>query len=183
MVDKNKEQLFTLLAGDVGNITSGTLFVATSQEKVISNLPINTDELSPCNQEEADTCLFLHVKHAAQTPEAIICIYAFMFTKKSQKEVKFKRYCNILSQALKTSKNNYYKTFFNENKNNIKLTWTGIKSIINNKRGKEDVASTITHEKKRITDSKQIAELFNQYFGTIAEKTKTKICKTPQILQ
>ena len=101
-------------------------------------------------------------------------------TKKSQKEVKFKRYRNILSQALKTSKNNYYKTFFNENKNNIKLTWTGIKSIINNKGGKEDVASTITHENKTITDSKQIAELFNQYFGTIAEKTKTKICNTPK---
>ena len=58
LVDKNKEQLFTLLAMDVGNINSDTLFVSTSQEKVISNLPININELSPCNQEEADTFVY-----------------------------------------------------------------------------------------------------------------------------
>ena len=63
LIDKNKE--------DIGNINSDNLFGLTSQDKFISNLSININDLPLCIQEEADTRLFLNVKNAALMAEAL----------------------------------------------------------------------------------------------------------------
>ena len=42
----------------------------------------------------------------------------------------FKNYRNILSNLTKKSKENYYKEYFQENKNNLIKVWKGIKDII-----------------------------------------------------
>ena len=42
----------------------------------------------------------------------------------------FKNYRNILSNLTKKSKENYYKEYFQENKNNFIKAWQGIKDII-----------------------------------------------------
>jgi hypothetical protein len=36
--------------------------VATKDKEVLSNFALNTESINPCNQEEADSRLFLHVK-------------------------------------------------------------------------------------------------------------------------
>ena len=98
--------------------------------------------------------------------------------KKSILQKQFKQYRNILSCILRDSKDNYFKNFFIEHKNNIKLAWKGIKSIINTKPIKETMPTTMTINKENIGDPNRIANAFNEFFSTIAEKTKSKIINT-----
>ena len=65
-VDENKEELFCLLAKQLEmNGVSGKTIVATLSENVIFNGSIDEESLMPCNHEEADTRMFVHVKSAA----------------------------------------------------------------------------------------------------------------------
>ena len=68
-----------------------------------------------------------------------IYIYIYIYNKfckaKDQKRKdllhqQFKNYRNILSNLTKKSKENYYKEYFQENKNNLIKVWKGIKDII-----------------------------------------------------
>ena len=52
----------------------GRCIVTTDLNTVLSNETINIDLLSPCNHEEADTRMFLHVKHAVEEGHQKICI-------------------------------------------------------------------------------------------------------------
>ena len=63
----NKTELFKLLAENIVlDPVDGKILVAAKDDVVISNWPINTDTLCPTNQEEADTRIFLHLKHISQ---------------------------------------------------------------------------------------------------------------------
>ena len=62
--DDNKTELFNFLADKiVENCTENTVLV-TQKEDVLCNLQFNVEGLMPCNHEEADTRIFLHVRHA-----------------------------------------------------------------------------------------------------------------------
>ena len=50
----------------VDNQVNEKLIVATKGENVLSNLQLNSDFIAPCNKEEADTRIFLHVKHMSR---------------------------------------------------------------------------------------------------------------------
>ena len=56
-----KRYVETVLVG------AGKIFIATCNENVLAipNGGINVDSLQPCNQEEADTRMFLHAVHAS----------------------------------------------------------------------------------------------------------------------
>ena len=75
-VGKNKEQLYSMLANEVKKISDDSLVIATLCEGMVSNNPIDSTILSPCNHEEADMRIFLHVKHISSysTEERRICI-------------------------------------------------------------------------------------------------------------
>ena len=62
----NKDELFQFLAEELTNKmrSSSCMFVTTKREFVLSNKDIDTDSLSPCDHEEGDTKIFLHLKHA-----------------------------------------------------------------------------------------------------------------------
>ena len=47
----------------VSNNTDSSI-VVTKEENVVSNKAIDTDLITPCNHEEADTRMILHAKHA-----------------------------------------------------------------------------------------------------------------------
>ena len=53
-------------------------------------------------------------------------------TKKPDEATKrlYKQFRNRITIELKESKKNYFHNYFNVNSNNMKLLWTGIKSII-----------------------------------------------------
>ena len=73
------------------------------------------------------------------------------------------------------SKSNYYHNFFNDNANNIKNTWKGIKQIININNKSNNHPSSLFIDNKLITDPKGIANEFNVYFSTIAERLQGRI--------
>lgn len=64
-VDENKQQLFDLLARDFVKIESpNCLIVTNAKENVLTSTDYECSRLEPCNHEETDTRLFVHIKDA-----------------------------------------------------------------------------------------------------------------------
>ena len=49
---------------------------------------------------------------------------------KNQKQMFYKRYCNKIADLLKITKETYYKNYFQENRKNSRVLWSGINEII-----------------------------------------------------
>ena len=77
---------------------------------------------------------------------------------------------------LKDSKQQYFTDFFKNNKNDIKKTWKGIKSITSMKnKNNNDSPTSIIHEENFIADPLSIANVFNGFFSAVAQKVQSKI--------
>ena len=70
------------------------------------------------------------------------------------------------------------RNFLNKKKNDLKKTWIGIKEIISDKQQNKHVISCIQNKDKLITDTKEIANTFNNFFIDIPKKIDEKIIKT-----
>ncbi|KAK3910810.1 putative 1-aminocyclopropane-1-carboxylate oxidase [Frankliniella fusca] len=72
----NKTALFNLLAESISDLaTNGKQLYATKEEEVVSAPPhLENSSLSPCNHEEADTRLFVHVANAVQNGNTKVMI-------------------------------------------------------------------------------------------------------------
>ena len=81
----------------------------------------------------------------------------------------------MLSTILKQSKTNYYNHYFETNWNSIKNTWKGLKSILNIKKISADVPKTLSVDGTTISNPMEISNIFNNYFSSIATKTKLNI--------
>ena len=75
---------------------------------------------------------------------------------------------NLISTLLKRSKRLYFTTFFNDNLNNLKNTWKGIKNLISLKTVSNSSPSSIYYNNKTVTSPFEIASAFNYYFSNIA---------------
>ena len=75
----------------------------------------------------------------------------------------------------KKNKQNYDQRFFKYNLNNLKNIWKGKRSLIANKRSSASNMHILTHKGATVTGSLHIANIFNDYFSSIAEKTKANI--------
>ena len=64
-VDANKVELFSFLANHIAHMEMEKQVITTDGEDVNCCLPCDTSGLSPCNHEEADTRLMVHVADAA----------------------------------------------------------------------------------------------------------------------
>ena len=94
--------------------------------------------------------------------------------KKAELHLQYKNHRNPLSTLLKKSKENYYKKYFGSNGNNAKITWKGIKSII------KDITSSVPRtisegENFLITHPYDVANIFNNYFPSVADTAKENI--------
>ena len=69
----------------------------------------------------------------------------------------------------------YYTKYFENNWNNIKNTWKGIKIIISIKNITATVPNSIEFNNKTITDPTAMTNVFNNYFTSIAKKTNSNI--------
>ena len=85
------------------------------------------------------------------------------------------QYRNLLSTLLKKRKENYYKKCFESNWNNAKIIWKGIKSIITLKDITFSVPRTISQGENLITNPYDIANVFNNYFSSVAYTAKENI--------
>lgn len=64
-VDGNKTQLFNLLAHDISKINSQDCLIVTNvEENVLTSKDYDRSRIEPCNHEESDTRIFVHVKDA-----------------------------------------------------------------------------------------------------------------------
>ena len=87
--------------------------------------------------------------------------------KKNALNQKFKQYRNLIKTLTRRSKNDYYHRFFNTNKNNLRKTWQGIKSIINLNNNNSQLPNCINKGHKgesNLTDPAEIANEFNNFF-------------------
>ena len=76
---------------------------------------------------------------------------------------------------MKKNKQNHYDRFFKNNLNNLKNIWKGIRSLIAIKHSLASNIHMLTHKGATVTDSLRIANIFNDYFSSIAEKTKANV--------
>ncbi len=86
---------------------------------------------------------------------------------------------NRINRELKKSKKVYYTKYFEENKNNIKKTWEGIKSIINSNNGVSSKVSQLNINGKIISNPQEIAQGLNNFFVNVGPNTDREIPKTP----
>ena len=109
------------------------------------------------------------------------CLKKFINCNSQTKEhlhTRYKEYRNLLSTLLKRSKTNYYNPYFDINWNNIKNTWKEIKSILSIKPNPSDIPKILNTNDSNITNPVEIANVFNNYFSSIASQTKVNIKQT-----
>ena len=90
----------------------------------------------------------------------------------------FKIYKNTIHKLTRINKSEYYKHYFEEHKNNSKKTWDGIRSIISLKTNSHKQIRSININNKTESNSKIMAETFNNFFVTIASDIDSKIIHT-----
>ena len=87
---------------------------------------------------------------------------------------------NRTTREIKKAKKKYYKDYFNNNLNNMKKTWRGIKQIINlNVTGPQ--ISQLSYGGKTINSNKSMANAFDDFFTKIGPKLDEEIpiCNKP----
>ena len=97
---------------------------------------------------------------------------------KKQLHEKYKIYRNQIVTLTRVCKENYYQSFFENNKTNSKKIWSGIRSILNMKNTKASKKYSHLINKPLTTIEKDIANHFNNFFTSIAQKLVEKIPPT-----
>ena len=96
-------------------------------------------------------------------------------TLKNEAHTKYKLYRNMLATLLKRSKHTYFSSFFQNHINDLKNTWKGIKRIISLKDSTSTVPFTIIEDNVSLTNPKDIADAFSNYFSNVATGIKSSI--------
>ena len=92
-----------------------------------------------------------------------------------------KKFRNHVVSEFRTSRINYYNKYFTEDKKNMKMLWTGIRSIINVKNARLNNISQIIQAGKTINDPGEMAKSFNHYFVNVASNLDNEIPRTKKI--
>ena len=93
-------------------------------------------------------------------------------------EYLYKKFRNRVVSEIRSSKINYYNHYFVEHQTNMKMLWTGIRSIINIKSKQFYNISQLVQNGEIVQNSKEIANIFNNYFVNIAGKIDSEIPRT-----
>ena len=94
--------------------------------------------------------------------------------RKDQLHTDYKNLRNEVVAIIRRSKTLHYQKYFTENAGNIKKTWSGIKNIINIRSTATSMPAAMMIDKKVTSNPTDIAEGFNSYFSSIAEKLLPK---------
>ena len=89
------------------------------------------------------------------------------------RDFKIKR--NLITSLIRSSKSQYYKTFFIEHCNNAKKTWEGIRDIIKVSTKNRSLPTKLRDGNNHITDHKIMAEKFNEFYVNIGNMVEEKI--------
>ena len=103
----------------------------------------------------------------------------YLKTKSAYYHTKFKLYRNKLNHLLKISKKQHYDKYFFQNLNNGKRIWMGIKQIVKFNAQSSQRLFKVVDNNAEITESKLVAEAFNNYFANIGKKLENEIPIAP----
>ena len=81
----------------------------------------------------------------------------------------------MINHLLRKSKKSYYASYFENFQNNSKKLWCGVKEIINTQAKKRNEGISLNINGKVESDNKTVANSFNKYFTTIAQKLIDKL--------
>ena len=81
-----------------------------------------------------------------------------------------KKFRNRVVSEIRSSKIHYYNYYFVEHQSNMKMLWTGIRSIINIKSKQFYNTSQLAQNDEIVQNSKEISDIFNNYLLTLLAK-------------
>ena len=93
---------------------------------------------------------------------------------------KYKTYRNSINHLIRASKNMYYKNYFNTFRNNSKKVWSGIKSIISNKKSPH-TSINLQINGEIITNQKTVTNKFNTFFTNVGPNLSKQIPQTNKL--
>ena len=85
----------------------------------------------------------------------------------------YKYFKNNLLILIRKCKFLYYSEIFHKAKGDMKQTWRNVNNLIGNNR--RNVVTEVVYNNNKVTSAKEISELFNNYFGTIASNLQSNI--------
>ncbi len=88
-------------------------------------------------------------------------------------ETQFKKYRNMLTTIIRTARENYVKSKLNKESGDAKKTWKTVNNLTGKNRAK--LPSSIRFHHKTVSDNKEIAEEFNNYFTNVASQLASDI--------
>ena len=87
----------------------------------------------------------------------------------------FTKYRNLIVTLCRQSKSNYFSKFFNENSKNTKKIWSGIRELISSSVNKSTKNVSLSIDGSISSNPKKVANHFNDFFSTIADKVRSEI--------
>ena len=90
-------------------------------------------------------------------------------TSYATKKSNFNQYINRLGKTIALAKRMYYKTIFEQYKQDMKKTWAILSDILH-REAVNSLPDTMTVEGHDCGDRKAIAEEFNNFFATVGER-------------
>ena len=94
----------------------------------------------------------------------------FLNTKKPIWYQKYKYYRDLINHLIRKSKKSYYASYFEKFQNNPRKLWCGVKEIINTQKSERNNGISLNINGKVKSNNKTVADSFNQYFTTVAQK-------------
>ena len=93
----------------------------------------------------------------------------------------YKYYRDTLNHLIRRSKKNHYKSYFEIFKTNSKKIWKGINELISKSNKTACNKISIDNNGILISDQKQVANKFSEYFTNVAKKLVDKLGKTNKV--
>ena len=90
-------------------------------------------------------------------------------------EYLYKKFRNKIVSEIRKSKNDYYSLYFARHKSNMKMLWSGIRSIINVTSNVGISISSLDQNGVKVEEPKIMANIFNNVFVNTAHKISEKI--------
>ena len=89
-----------------------------------------------------------------------------------------RNYKNILNKAIRIAKREYYHGLLIKYKHDLKKTWTTINTLLCRNKKTKSLSNAVKTDHGKITDKKEIANYFNNYFDSVGQKLANSINHT-----
>ena len=108
----------------------------------------------------------------------------FVFVKEpsAENKAKYENMKNFVDKHIKLAKRKYYKRYFEQYSSNSRKQWQMLNSLLNRKSNKKAPIKLKDSAGNQISDPLEVAENFNNYFATIAEKLKGNIDENENVI-